>query len=169
MGDARRHLLMAELCATVLDPHMRIADIGAGKGYLQGAMRMNGFIDVESWDKRPRLAKTRQNFKGRYAHFDWTVAPRFDAVVAMHPDEATDHAIMYAGHHRVPAIICPCCTRPSAVPFDRSANMGVWFHHLYKMARGLSLRVRTERLSMDGANTVMILEPTAFDGGAEHG
>jgi hypothetical protein len=141
---------------------MRVVDVAAGKGYLQGALRQRGFRDVESWDKRPRLAKVRANMKGRYGYFNSQTAPAYDAVVAMHPDEATDHAIVYAGTHRVPAIICPCCVKPSAVPYSgrcHSDSYGDWMRHLVKLASKYRLSVTHAALRMTGRNQVLIFRP----------
>jgi len=35
----------------------------------------------------------------------------YHLVVAMHPDDAPDHAMLYASVRRMPAAICPSCVR----------------------------------------------------------
>lgn len=112
MGDPRRFHAFAEVIVKHLHPSMAIADVAGGKGYLQAALRERGFRSITTWDRRRRTPMTRLGH--RYDWFVWDRAPGYDAIVAMHPDEATDHAILYAGHHRIPALICPCCVRPSA-------------------------------------------------------
>lgn len=159
MGDSRRFHVFGALIARNLDPAMRIADVAAGKGYLRANLHERGFRHVESWDRRPREAKQRSGY--RYAWFDFRTAPHeYDAVVAMHPDEGTDHAILYAGIRRVPAIICPCCARGSAVSYwGARGDYAEWMKHLVALAQTHQLDVTHTALPMTGRNEVLILRP----------
>lgn len=157
MGDSRRFDLFGALIARNLDPAMHVADVAAGKGYLQASLRERGFRNVESWDRRRRMAKARPMY--RYGYFDHRSAPDYDAVVAMHPDEATDHAILYAGDRRVPAIICPCCAKPSAAAYWGANCFRAWMDHLVALARREQLHVTLAELRMVGRNQVLILRP----------
>lgn len=158
MGDGRRFHLFGALIARNLDARMRIADVAAGKGYLRANLHERGFHDVTSWDRRPRQAKDRSGY--RYGWFDFRTAPDYDAVVAMHPDEGTDHTILYAGARRVPAIICPCCAKGSAVPYWGARNgHAAWMRHLTELAQAQYMDVTHTALPMTGRNEVLILRP----------
>ena len=110
---------------------------------------------MTSWDHRRRSPYNRHGH--RYGWFRHDTPDQYDAVVAMHPDEGTDDAILYAERHHIPAIICPCCVRPSAQPFWEPTKCHFWSAHLERMALTVSLHVRWDRLPMNGRNDVMIL------------
>lgn len=165
MGDSRRFDLMAKLAASHIPLTTHVVDVAAGKGYMQAALRERGFAAVTSWDKRPQQAKGRKFY--RYGYFDFRSAPRdYGAVVAMHPDEGTDHAVMYAVKHRVPALICPCCVKPSAVMFNRRHTFHAWVEHLVSLAEAGHMEVQTAMLRMNGKNLVLILKPSCPGGQA---
>jgi hypothetical protein len=132
-----------------------MADVADGRGILQAALRERGFSHVTSWDRRRRSPYKRHGH--RYGWFRHDTPDQYDAVVAMHPDEGTDHAILYAERHHIPAINCPCCVRPSAQPFWEPTKCHLWSAHLEQMARTVSLHVRWDRLPMNGRNDMMIL------------
>ena len=170
MGDPARFRLFADLIAREFpDRSAPIADVAGGKGYLKAALYQQGYRHVTCWDVRRRLAKGRPG--QRYQRFDHANAPRgYRLVVAMHPDEATDHVILYAAKHRVPAVVCPCCVKPSAAPYDGSSQARPWNgrggddwphwnRHLAELARKGGLRVTTETLPMDGRNVVLVARP----------
>lgn len=159
MGDSHRFDLFGKLIAENLDPEISIADVAGGKGYLQASLRQRGFKKIETWDKRLATARKVHRNGYRFGYFDYKTAPKYDAVVAMHPDEGTDHCIMYAGLHRVPAIICPCCVKPSAVQFWETRKYNAWLDHLIKLAEQQNLTIQQKRLSMNGRNDVLILRP----------
>jgi hypothetical protein len=124
---------------------------------LQAALRQRGFEKITSWDKRKRNAKNRRGY--HYGYFNWQTEQEYDAVVAMHPDEATDHAILYAGKNRVPAIVCPCCTKPDATVYWGEHSYGAWLKYLKKLAVENNLEVTETVLPMVGRNVVYILRP----------
>jgi hypothetical protein len=158
MGDERRFDLFAKLIAKHIPTSYQIADVASGKGNLQAALRQLGYKKVISWDKQRRNASPRSNY--HYDYFNYNNAPRdYDAVVAMHPDEATDHAIMYAAKHKVPAIVCPCCVKPSAVVYWGDNNEHRWIAHLKQLAEKNGLEVTETMLKMSGRNRVLICKP----------
>jgi hypothetical protein len=148
MGDPRRFHFFAEYIAARIPRSAHIVDVASGRGILQAALRERRFSHVPSWDRRRRSPYNRHGH--RYDWFRHDTQESYDAVVAMHPDEGTDHAILYAGHHQISAIICPCCVRPSARPFLEPAKYHVWCAHLERMAQAVSLQVRWDRLPMNG-------------------
>jgi hypothetical protein len=155
MGDPRRFHLFAKMVQEYVPSTFRIADVAGGKGYLQSALRQLGYTSIVSWDRRPRYAVGRSGY--RYGWFDHRSAPEYDAIVAMHPDEGTDHAIMYAVERGVIAIVCPCCTRPHAVPYWGDANYAGWREHLWSLASRGVRRPEWRRLKMNGRNDVLIV------------
>lgn len=157
MGDSRRFDLFSKLAERHLNKESHIVDVACGKGYLQAAMRQIGFKHITSWDKRKRTSKNRKGY--RYGYFDYRCKDMYDGVVAMHPDEGTDHAILYAGIHQVPALVCPCCIKPHAVPFWDRHNFHNWVIHLKQLANKHSLFVQESVLRMNGKNLVLIFKP----------
>jgi hypothetical protein len=157
MGDSRRFDLFAKLAEKHIDKRCHVVDVACGKGYLQAAMRQLGFSHITSWDKRKRTSKNRRGY--RYGYFDYRCKEQYDAVVAMHPDEGTDHAILYAGLRRVPALVCPCCVKPDAVPFWGTHKFSHWVAHLKILAEKHNLFVQEYLLRMNGKNLVLILKP----------
>ena len=134
---------------------MRIADVAGGKGYLRSNLEEKGFSGVETWDKRFKHTAGKQI----YRYFDYKTAPKYDAVIGMHPDEGTDHIIMYAGLNKVPAIICPCCVKPSAAMYWGNHKYKLWLEHLKKLAASLNLKVEEVKLKIVGRNDVLMLTP----------
>lgn len=155
MGDPRRFHVFAKLVLEYIPPAASVADVAGGKGYLQAAMRQNGYERVVSWDRRPRYATRRSGY--RYGWFDHRNAPEYDAVVAMHPDEGTDHAIMYAVERGVTALVCPCCIRPHATSYWGDGNYPGWCSHLQALAEKGGATTEWRKLKMIGRNDVLVI------------
>lgn len=158
MGDSRRFHLFSSLASEVLDRDMRIADVSAGMGYMQRALREKGFKYVESWDKRKKRIRDK-GLAYRYGYFGYDCKKKYDAVVAMHPDEGTDHAILYAGINKVPAIVCPCCVKWDAVVYHGPNKFNMWAEHLESLANKHRLSIQKTKLKMRGRNLVYIFKP----------
>lgn len=157
MGDSRRFDLFAKLAERHLSKELNIVDVASGKGYLQAALRQRGFKNIISWDKRKKNSSNRRGY--RYGYFDYRCKEEYDALVALHPDEATDHSILYCGIRRIPGIICPCCVKPHAVSFFGSYNFQSWIKHLRSLAEKYNLSIQETVLPMDGRNFIMIMKP----------
>lgn len=158
MGDSRRFNLFAKLIEKHIRKDARIADVASGKGYLKAELYRLGYKKVTCWDKRRKLARGRAGQK--YQYFDYKNAPRdYNAVVAMHPDEATDHVILYAVKHQIPALICPCCIKPSATTFNGNQSEHDWLLHLKRLAYSGNSEVIETSLPISGKNHVLILKP----------
>lgn len=155
MGDSRRFNLFAQKIKERLNPDFEIADIAGGKGTLRLALADYGFKNVETWDKRHRHLKGKQ----RFAYFDYKSAPEYKAVVAMHPDEGTDHAILYAAKHSVPACVCPCCAKGSAVVYWGANSYKNWVKHLLKLAEENGLKYQHEVMKFNGRNDFFYFTP----------
>jgi hypothetical protein len=156
VGDRRRFDQFARLIQEHINKDTAILDVASGKGYLRAALYQLGYRNVTCWDKGKR-AIGRKHY--RYGYFHWREKPGFGAVVAMHPDAATDHAILYAAKNRVPALICPCCIKPSAEPFWEDYNFTNWMNHLVRLAERNGMEVIKTRLPIQGRNDVLILRP----------
>lgn len=161
MGDRRRFSLFAELLARNF-PHARdlpVADVAAGKGHLRAAMREHGFRRVICWDRRGKMAAGRAS--RRYQLFDYRTAPSDYAVaVGMHPDEASDHIVLWAVTHGRPFALCPCCVKPSAsVYWGSRSSQGAWIAHLAGLARDRGFAVAETSLPMHGRNVVLLGRP----------
>ena len=157
MGDNRRFDLFAKLAERHVPKSAKIVDVAGGKGHLQAALRQRGYKNVTSWDKRKRTASNRQGH--RYGYFSHAVGEQYEAVLAMHPDEATDHAILYAAKHRCIALVCPCCVKWSATPYWGPRKYPHWIKHLKQLASKGRLDVQETALKMNGKNLVLICTP----------
>ena len=156
MGAPSRFRLFADMIADRFATETEIADVASGGGQLQAELRLRGFPNVTSWDRRPRNAKTRRGYI--YGHFDYRSAPRkYGLVVGMHPDGATDQIVAYAAKHRCPFVVCPCCVIPSATQFH-GVGYDEWVCHLRQIAAD-AIDVETLQLPMDGRNLVLVGQP----------
>jgi len=154
MGDSRRFSAFADLIERNFAPTLAVADIAGGKGHLQAKLRKRGFGNVVSWDRRPKYAGPRRCY--HFGLFDFRSAPRgYDLVVGMHPDEATDHIVMYAAKHRIPFAVCPCCVKPSATRYE-GYRYEHWLQHLASLAEAARFRVTEAGLPISGRSAVLI-------------
>jgi hypothetical protein len=157
MGDSHRFDLFAKMVSNNFpNRQARIVDVAGGKGFLKQALIQLGYKNVITMDKNRKAAK-KQSKDYKYGYFSHTTHERFDCVCAMHPDEATDHAILYAVTHKVPAFVCPCCIKPDAVLFNQNHKFNNWVDHLKKLAKGMD--VQELYLRMSGRNLVLKLMP----------
>jgi len=140
---------------------VRIADVAGGKGHLQAALRSHGYADIVTFDKRPKMAKRHRQKFYRYEWFSFAKHRKeFGLVVAMHPDEGTDHSILYAVNNRVPFLVCPCCITPSATAFWDRKNFATWVAHLERLALATH-ELRRETLAIAGRSLVLVGTPRA--------
>lgn len=154
MGDAARFRLFADAVQSRFpDRRVKIADVASGRGGLHAALYMLGYQSVTSWDVRKKNATIRTGY--HYGLFDYRNAPRkYDLVLGLHPDEATDQIIQYAVKHRKPFLVCPCCIKPSAVEF-KGKGFGDWMGHLVGLAESGDMKVEWFDLPMRGRNRVI--------------
>ncbi len=156
MGDTRRFNLFADVVKRNIPTHLHIADIAGGKGYLQLALNERGYNNVTTIDKtRSPIHKLHQIYK----FFHYSTEEKFEAIVGMHPDQSTDHIILYAGKNRIPAIVCPCCVMPDATTYFGDHSYPSWIKHLKKIAAQNKLQVTETQLPMNGKNAVLICRP----------
>jgi hypothetical protein len=169
MGDRRRFDLFARLIATrIADRSARIADVAAGKGYLTFALREQGFRNVvpfEMHHRRKTGGKVRR-IGLRIEEWRTDYAADFDAVVGMHPDQATDRIPAGCARHGRRGIVVPCCIRPSEWTYWGGQNdHRAWEDHLARESARRGLAVERSLLPMVGANRVIEVEPSPVGGG----
>lgn len=161
MGDSRRFDLFADLVAKRFSraKGLRVADVAGGTGGLQVALRARGFGDVVTFDRCRASDRARGVVAYVNGWFDHRLEASFDLVVGMHPDEGSDHLVRYALRNRVPFVLCPCCVKPSAVPFAGPRDFRTWARHLGRMASAGGFAVESALLPMRGMSEVLIGVP----------
>ncbi len=159
VGDKRRFDLFAKLIqGNFSDTGWAIADVAGGKGYLQLALVEFGYRQVVTFDVRSSESLGGK-IKYRHQFFGPKVKGKFDLIVGMHPDEATDVIIVEAAKRGIPFVVCPCCVKPSAVSYWDQYKSSLWLAHLKKLAERLGFVVTETALRMTGKNTVLIGRP----------
>jgi hypothetical protein len=158
MGDKRRFDLFAKFINRRFpDKNLVIADVAGGKGGLQLALLEKGYKNVLTFDKRyRRIRKAKIKMKYKLRWFDDSIKDDIDLVVGMHPDGATDYIIVEAGKRKVPFIVCPCCIKPDAVPYNDKRNFNNWYEHLKILAHRRNYKTEDFYLKMRGKNKVLI-------------
>ena len=147
MADKRRFDLFAEYLTTRFPEAQRIYDVAGGMGKLN-----------ESLTARGRHCIT---FDRRHKHLDVPFVERIftldepceaDLVVGMHSDGATRIIVEYAGRHRIPFAVVPCCS-------DNSMPYKPWMRHLAELAQSLGLQTEEFELPMEGRSRVIAGAP----------
>lgn len=162
MGDKRRFDQFAKLVYKAFPQivNWSVADVAGGKGYLRGALRDLGVKNVETWDIRHQQSKN--NPGERWGLFKYDKAPKYDLVLGMHPDGATDHIVLHAARHKVPFVVCPCCVKPSATAYFGPYKYGAWLQHIKSLGVSNGFYVDECILPISGCNRVLIGTPSAF-------
>jgi hypothetical protein len=157
MGDSKRFNEFSKLISKEFTKSANLADVAGGKGYLRLSLHEKGFTNVETFDKRKSHIRIG---KQRFQYFDYRSSPDYyNGVVGMHPDEGTDHIILYCGKHRVKGIICPCCIKPSATTYWEDHNYTKWKAHLEKVSIDNGLSFEWQTIGISGRNDVLIVKP----------
>lgn len=162
MGDRTRAEELALFVAATFPEAKRIADVAGGHGVLSYWLRELGF-DAVLIEPRPaplprwirRDLRKRAVREGHLTTIERITRPveevelpAFDAVVAMHPDQATEPAVRAAVKHGLGFAIVPCCV--FALDGTSYSCQG-WLDYLASLAPGC----RTDALPMSGANIVL--------------
>lgn len=157
MGDSRRFDLFAKLIARCFpkDRYRKVADVAGGKGYLQVALRTLGY-NVTTFDKRKGRKNRPNRFQYQYRYFDKKIKDKFDLLVGMHPDEATDVVIAEAAKRKIPFVLCPCCIMPNAIVYWGVHKYWSWFEHLEKEAKKRGYDTQRAKLPMNGKSWCII-------------
>jgi len=157
MGDSRRFDLFAKLIKSTFPKARSIVDVAGGKGYLNLALLDLDYPKVTTYDVR--VSGRIKGIEYKTKLFNSSAADDYDLIVGMHPDEATDHIIVEAGKRTIPFIVCPCCVKPSAVPFWGNYNRRNWLSHLLSLAERSGMETTMTTLPMNGRNEIIIGKP----------
>lgn len=104
-GDPRRFEVVADFIDATYGGHISyIADVAGGRGMLTRLLCKKYNYAAEVVDPR---GWALTGVPSRQAEFDPSMAPFYDLIVGLHPDEAT-RAVAEAAMVR-PAVIVPCC------------------------------------------------------------
>lgn len=147
MADKRRFDLFAAMLAERFPDAVRVFDVAGGMGRLNEALTKLG-REVTTFDVR------HKHLPVRFAERIFTVDEpcEADLVAGMHPDGATRVIIEYAGKHRIPFAVVPCCS-------DNSLPYKPWMRHLAELGRDQGLEVSEAQLPMDGRARVILGTP----------
>ena len=149
MADKQRFELFAQFLVTQFPGATRIFDVAGGMGKLNEALTQKQKI-VTTYDRRvKRLPVT-------YAERDFTLDEpnACDLVVGLHADGATRVIIEYAGKHKIPFAVIPCCS-------DNSMPYNTWMKHLTALAIEQGFSPVESTLPMIGRARVIHANPTA--------
>ncbi|MFC1679271.1 hypothetical protein ACFL2T_03570 [Elusimicrobiota bacterium] len=148
-----------------------IADVAGGRGRLSHHLRKLGFdstiVDIRDaahpgWLHRTLRKKSRRS--GRLIQIPRVVAKvqdmdlsRFDLIVGLHPDEATEHIVSAAIKHDKDFAIVPCCV----FPLDGvRRSKEDWREYL----ASLSPETEIATLPFNGSNVVLYRSKRSRDG-----
>lgn len=122
VADLQRFSAFARFLTQCFDAR-RVFDVAGGMGKLNEALTARG-AQVVTFDRRHR------HLDVPYFERTFTLDEPCDAdlVVGMHPDGATRVIIEYAGLHRIPFAVVPCCS-------DNGMSYKPWMRHLAELAR----------------------------------
>jgi hypothetical protein len=142
MADKRRFELFARFIVQTFDAP-RVFDVAGGMGKLNEALTRLGRT-VTTFDERHKHAEVR------YARRKFTLEEpcECDLVVGLHPDGATRVIIEYAGRHRIPFAVVPCCS-------DNGMPYRPWMRHLAVLGERRGLAVAEAQLPMAGRARVL--------------
>lgn len=162
MGDKTRAEEFALFVAATFPAATRLADVAGGHGVLSYWLCELGFDSVLI-EPRPaplprwiqRDLRKRAVREGHLTTIQRIARPvedvelrTFDAVVAMHPDQATEPAVRAAVKYGLGFAIVPCCVFAlDGTPYSAKG----WIDYLASLAPGC----RTSALPIAGANVVL--------------
>lgn len=158
MGDRRRFHEVAELILRQFPPARFpvVADVAGGKGKLAGKLQARGYrttiIDTRRSRKHPKGAKRVSQ------PYVAGMARKFDVLVGLHPDGATEQLALSA--RRRPVVLIPCCLHRWDGPEDGRIEQRI---------RTLWGRIGVSwietQLSIMGRSLVLVGQPSRSDDG----
>ena len=166
MGDRRRFRVVAEFLCRAFPGAHRIADVGGGHGRLSVELRLRGrwpvVVDPRGDLGLPKAVRRHlrrhsmktgcsPTFPRIHARIEDIDLSRFDLIVGLHPDQATEPLIRRAVACGLPFAVVPCCVMPLD-GIRRSYQQ--WLEYL----RSLAPHAQLCPLPFDGRNLVV------FDG-----
>lgn len=162
MGEKNRFRRFAEFIGHTFPYRNKVADVAGGHGELAYLLFDLG--------KEPTIIEPRDATFPRWIHreirkravredrfvkiervrrlVEEANLRRFDLIVAMHPDQATEPAIRAAIEHDLDFAVVPCCP----FPLEGRKSFGKeWIRHLASLSPG----IRTTRLDFAGPSTCL--------------
>lgn len=113
-GDPHRFAALADFIAERFGDVRYIADVAGGQGLLSRMLNKRHNFEAEVVDPRGWVMKGVPNRKEEFVP---SMAPYYDLIVGLHPDEATRPVVAAAADR--PAIVVPCCNF-----WDREQRLG---------------------------------------------
>ncbi len=148
MADKRRFEFFAHFLVDTFGEARRVFDIAGGMGRLNLALGALG-RECTTFDVRhKRLPEI--SYAERLFTLDEPCTAQL--VVGMHADGATRLIIEYAGRHRIPFAVVPCCS-------DNSMPYKPWMRHLAEVAREQRLTAEEFTLPIEGRARVLFGRP----------
>ncbi len=147
MADRRRFELFADFLCVRFPDARRVFDVAGGMGRLNEALSARG-REATTFDLRQKHLPVR--FAQRLFTLDEPCEA--DLVVGLHADGATRAIIEYAGVHRIPYAVVPCCS-------DNSMPYKPWMRHLAELARERGLEAGEATLAMAGRARILFGGP----------
>ena len=153
MGDSQRFKVFSKEINQKFPTtkYKTIADIAGGKGYLNKELTKKGYR-VTTFDKRNNNT-TGVTFKKQF--FNEKSPGKYDLLVGMHPDQATDVIITEAAKRNVPFAIVPCCLMPCTTHYNGNNSYESWVHHLDMYARRLGFITFKKKIGIEGKNMML--------------
>lgn len=136
-GDPQRFDVLADFVAERFGNSVKtVADVAGGQGVLARALRKRANYHCEVVDPR---GWTIKGVRARREEFVPAMAPYYDLIVGLHPDEAL-RAVAQAATLR-PVVLIPCCNFWSEQPLGRDELVAA-VEDYYR-----SVQVRFERVT----------------------
>jgi hypothetical protein len=162
MGDKKRNRIFAEFIRHTFSNHERVADVAGGNGEL-GFLLQNELsrevtiVDpsvrpfpkwIRDYMQRGESNPGAHDIQRLKVNVDKVQFRKFDLIVAMHPDEATEPAIRAAISFNIDFAVVPCCP----FPLEGKKQFGKeWIRYLATLAPDIS----TTRLGFSGPDTCL--------------
>ncbi len=155
MGDVRRHDVFAAFLHRQYAGRgvKRIACVADGNGALAKRLATFGF-ETTIYEVRPRKVYLPPGVNWISGFFTRETPVREDAIVGMHPDEATGEIVIAARKLRIPFAVCPCCVLgPESIGVGSESG---WLNKLKRLAAG---RAHHTQLAINGKRDVLYGRP----------
>lgn len=156
MGDSKRFVEFARLISKQFPLVKTIADIAGGRGDLQVSLRKHGY-DVTTFDKNNHWSM-RPDFKYINDHFTHKTKGKWDLLVGLHCDGASDVIIQEAAKRKCEFAIVPCCIIPTVTTFESNGHCPHcdWNDHLASFANSLGFSILRLTLPIQGKKLVLV-------------
>ena len=158
MGDKNRDIIFSSFIKRRFRDVHFILEIAGGKGILARKLANKKFR-ITVIESKPRF---KGGNHGKIKYMEGTFSEDYskvkcDLIIGMHPDEATSEIIRYAGKHRIPYAVVPCChVGKDAHTIGKYRN---WLNKIKSIAAQSQLTVNEFALRMNGRNIVLFGKP----------